>query len=379
MPLIAPRSRMFELRYRLARKLALLAGFGLLATATLLLSALGAVLAALLNSWEGINAGEPLTSGGWSLAAVVIALCAAQIADVLFSSAPPPSGIRLPRAAAEDFYRLIDAIADRLGAKPVRNVWITGDMNALVLQRAGWGGCGPLRTHLMFGLPLTHSLSPNQFAAVLAHEFAHLAIQRRGWGATGAHLRAWWMRTLDRAGRNLPVLELLLDKASRRFCRDMLRLARVEEFEADALAAQLVGSSVLGDTLVELGLKTHFLQHDYWPRVMAQSVTREQPTIRPYREMGLGVEAGFVHSASIDDVFGYDDSDGELAFHPTLRQRLRALRVSPRRLAQRQPSAARRYFAPLLPSLAWVFDRAWWEGARSSWRCDRNGSGGERS
>lgn len=359
---------MFDLRSRLALRLGLLSGIWLALLMLALVTMVGVVVAAMSHSWEAVLGGDPTRAAGWSLTAVIVALTGVRLAGVACHTSPLPQGICLPRQAAEDFYRLMDDIAFRLDAAAVDRVWITSDMNAVVLQRPAWGWAGPMRTHLLIGLPLAHSISAAQLAAVLAHEFAHLARQRNGLGAQGAHLRAWWARVLDQAFENFPWAARWLEVRSHRFYRDMLRLARLEEFEADAYAARVVGPALMGETLVEIGLKARFLEQDYWPKVMAQSVQFPSPSIRPYREMGLGVAAGFLRRASVaEDLSHYEVGGGSLPLHPTLRERLRALGTPLRAAADDEPSAAGQYFAPLLPTLAWAFDRAWWEDARHGW------------
>ena len=58
------------------------------------------------------------------------------------------------------------------------------------------------------------------------------------------------------------------------------------------------------------------------------------------------------------------------SFHPTVAERLRALRVRAAVSHGERMSVADACLAPLLPTLAWVFDRAWWEDSRLAWqRC----------
>lgn len=361
--------RMFDLRPRLARRLTVVALAGLGTLAALVVLAFAAAGRAFAGSWAALTEGLPLSAGGWSVVAVVCAISGGRLL-CLFGRAPSPAGVRVPREAAGAFYQLIDDLAQRIGAARIDRVWVTGDMNAMVMQRPRWGWFGPIETHLLIGLPLVHSVSRSQLAAVLAHEFAHLVLQRRGVGAVCAHVRAWWMRVLDRGCEAFPALGRRLDRRLYRLYRDMLRLTRIEEFEADHIAAQLVGAGLLGETLVELSLKERFLRQDYWPKVMAQSSAQSRPSIRPFREMGLGVETGFsrLSFAALDVAAFADEDPDEMPLHPSLKERLRALRVPLRAAAEDRPSAARHYFAPLLPSLAWVFDRAWWQEVRIGWR-----------
>lgn len=367
-----PGTRLFALRPQLARRLGLIAAGGLAAVLLTGLLALAGAVKALGHSWSSVLEGSPLLAAGFSISAVCLTIVAARLLAVLCLAAPEASGVRVTRDVVPDFYKLLDGIARRMGACRVDQVWVTGDMNAMVMQRPRWGCVGRIETHLVIGLPLVHSVSRSQLAAVLAHEFAHLAVQRKGVGKLGAHLRAWWLRVLDALCEILPALEGLANRGLRRFYRDMLRLSRIEEFEADAIAAHYVGAGLLGETLVEVSLKERFLRQDYWPKVMAQSAVRARPSIRPYREMGLGVEAGFLRPASVRDATELlleDDGDvDELPLHPSLLERLRALQVPLRAASADRPSAAAHYFAPILPTLAWVFDRAWWQDIRPGWR-----------
>ena len=356
---IASGKRLFKLRKRLARRMTSLALAGLAVCTFMLAMLVGGFILALANSWGAISTGQPLASGLWSLAGVMLALCAIALADVVFSAPPRPQGIRLLPTAAAELFRLLDTTAARLRIAPVQVVYITDDMNAHIHQRPVWGVVGPLRTCLMIGLPLAHSLSPTQFAAVLAHELAHVAAQRRGWSGAGGALRAWWARTLDRASARFAPISPWLDAKSLSLCLAMLRLARIEEFEADAIAAELVGHGLMGEALVEVSLKSHFLERDYWPHVEAHRTEQTQPPLRPYRDMALGVEADFMRTVSDHAVALEGGVEQRFAFHPSLQRRLSALRV-PCRVPEDNPlSAAAHFLRPVLPSLAWVFDHAW--------------------
>ena len=371
------RSRLFNLRTRLARRLSMFALSGLLVVMLLMVAIFAIMLEALANSWLYLNEGVPLVTLASSLTAVASAYLCARLAGLLCVPPPSPTGVLLPRDAAPEFYSLIDEIGAVLHAGQIDRVWITRDPNASVVQRARWGCVGRIETHLLVGLPLVHSVSRLQLAAVVAHELAHIALQRKGADKYFAHLRAWWLRALDAICEDIPLIEPLANRMLQRFYRDLLRLSRIEEFEADALAAQIVGAGLLGETLIELTLKERFLRQDYWPKVMAQSELLARPSIRPYREMGLGVETGFLRPESeraATEALLEDSDEMSLPFHPGLHERLRALRVPVQASADDMPSAAHHYFAPILPALAWVFDRAWWKDVRSGWRSHYRGA-----
>lgn len=162
----------------------------------------------------------------------------------------------------------------------------------------------------------------------------------------------------------------VVESWSARDVLDAMRLSRLEEFEADSVAAGVVGARRVGEALVEVALKERFLNEDYWRKVMAQSRSTPRPLIRPFREMGLGVMAGFRRptpgTVDIRDLFGGTASVAD--FHPSLAQRLRVLGVNPDVPRGDAESLAATHLSPLLPTLSWVFDRAWWEDSRRDWR-----------
>lgn len=359
------RKNLFALRVRLARRLGLIALVGCLLVLVLGLVALALTGLALRSSWAAIVGGEPLWSACCSLLVILAALTAFSLLNLLWLAPAPPQGLRLGREGAEPLYALLDRLGGALALPPIRQIYVTDQMNAQIHQAARWG-LGPLRATLLIGLPLAHSLSPARFEAVIAHELAHLAAQRRGLDGVACALRAWSVRALERLCSDFAVLAPALDRLSQRFCLDLLRLARIEEYEADCVAASLVGAEMVGEALIETGLKANFLDRDFWPSVEAFNVGRQQPDVLPFHTMACGLEASFMrtvaeHAVALEANFGE-----RAAFHPSLRQRLRMLGVAPRVPAESQLTAANFYFAPLLPGLAKPLDQAWWH----SWqRC----------
>ncbi len=363
-------SRVARVRGRLAFVLGLRAVTGLSAFALLAL-----VLAA-SAVWCGASAWDALTRGAVGIAVIsaigFLLSIALTVRCLLWLSAPAPcpGGVCVPYEAARPLHRMVRRIGSRLGGAAVDAIWIGGDMNAAILQRPRWGCFGRMESHLIIGLPLVHSVSRRQFSAILAHEFAHLAYQRQGAAAWWSHFRAWWFRVLDRCIEDTRWFGRLLERWSEIDLRGALRLARLDEFEADAGAARAVGAGLVGEALVEVALKERFLSEDYWRKVMAQSRLQPQPSIRPYREMGLGVMAGFRRPlpGAVDIRELFDDGGFTPDFHPSLVERLAALRVGPSVSHGERITAADAYLAPLLPALSLVFDRAWWQGSRTAWR-----------
>lgn len=351
----------------MARRLTVRAAVGLM---LLLLISFGLVaggLAALWLAHELVFAGQWL-SGLFMTAAGALAMWGAVgLGSSLFSANPPPVGVPLSRELAPSLHAMVDACARDFGGIRIDCIWITGDINAAVLQRPRKGLHGRMETHLLIGLPLAHSVSERQLGAILAHEFGHLLCQRRSVAAWACHLRAWWFRALDNCIERLPLFGVLLDRMTIGDVMQAQALSRIEEFEADRAAARAVGAPLLAQTLLEVAAREHFLRCDYWVKVMAQCADLPRPSVRPYRDMGLGMVAGFLPSYQRGGCLG-DECGGEDGLHPTLVERLDALREMPPLDTLVEDSVAERHLGPLLPRLAWELDRAWWSVTRGEWR-----------
>lgn len=307
-----------------------------------------------------------------ALVCIVAALCIGLL-RVLWSVAALPDGVRLPPLAADALHEKVGQMSAHFGGVGVDAVWITGDMNAAVVQRPRWGLVGRMQTHLLIGLPLAHSISPQQFSAVLAHEFGHLSLQRTGAAAWARHLVAWWFRVSDGLVERLPCTAAIIDRWTRADLVRAIELAHVDEFEADAAAARRVGAESVASALLEVAIKERFLFEDYWCKVLQQSMVRPRPLIRPYREMALGMSAGFrapETAASVMSSLHDESSDCADPMHPTVWERLEALGMPVDCLdpgSRDEETVADRLLKPLLPSLSLVFDRAWWLGTREMW------------
>lgn len=343
------------------------AAFGL---GVLLLAFALAVSGAVLALWFGQGqtfAGQWLPAMSWTVLGVTASWVALRLGGCLFASNPPPVGVLLSRELAPSLYALVDRVGGDFGGVRVDIIWITGDINAAVLQRPRYGLCGRMETHLLIGLPLAHSVSERQLGAILAHEFGHLACQRRALAAWACHLRAWWFRAVDNCIERFPLGGALLDRLTLDDVIQAQALSRIEEFEADRVAAGSVGAALLAQTLLEVAARERFLRCDYWVKVMAQCAELPRPSVRPYRDMGLGMVAGFLPSDQRGGCLG-EDCGAEDGLHPSLIERLVALRESPALEMLVEDSVAERHLAPMLPRLAWELDRAWWLVTRGEWR-----------
>ena len=108
-----------------------------------------------------------------------------------------PQGRRVTQKEAPELFAMINDLRKGLKAPRFHRVLITDDFNACVVQTPRLGVFGWYRNYLVIGLPLMKTLSVEQFRAVLAHEFGHLA---GGHGRVSNwiyRLRLSWHRLID--------------------------------------------------------------------------------------------------------------------------------------------------------------------------------------
>jgi len=363
-------SRQRQLRRLLTLRATLCIGLLTAALAGSLLSGL-----MLLHALDGASTGAAAVALATLLAVAGVGV---RLSRWLWVPTPDCAGIVLPDALAPGFRRRIDRLCARLGARRIDRVLATPEVNAAVVCRPAFGLFGPMRTTLLLGIPLAHCLTPQQLSAVLAHELAHLSAQRGRRGAWAAHLRTWWLRCFDRIDEDDGALARAARRVFARTARTDLeqsvQLSRLDEFEADALAARAVGAPALAGALIDLAMKDRFLTENYWTKVMEQARSNRRPRIRPFREMGLGMQVGFVRDdalADLDHLLGVRADTAAFDTHPALAERLAALDIDhadglPD--AADGPSAAEHYFADLLPTLSLAFDRMWWLASSRDWR-----------
>jgi Zn-dependent protease with chaperone function len=116
------------------------------------------------------------------------------VARAMWVRLDPPKGRPITTYDASELFELIDKLRRSLGAPRFHHVLITDEFNAAVVQTPQLGLLGWYRNTLLIGLPLMKALTRQQLAAVLAHEFGHLAGGHGRLGNWIYRLRFGWVR-----------------------------------------------------------------------------------------------------------------------------------------------------------------------------------------
>ena len=305
--------------------------------------------------------------------AFVVGVFLWMVLKALWIRLEPPQGSEVTAREAPELFAMIEELRRALRAPRFHHVLVTDEFNAGVVQAPRLGFFGWSRNYLIIGLPLAKALSAEQFKAVLAHEFGHLA---RG----HSRLSNWIYSQRLRWSRLMAVLEET-ESAGRFLFRRFLRwyapyfnaysypLARANEFEADATSARLVSTRAGAEALTAVNVVGAYLEERYWPQIHRRADELPQPAFAPYSAMGTRVAAE-IDPASVQTWLAQalarkttvDDT------HPCLAERLAALAEEPALALPAPGAAADRLLGAALERITRQFDRTWHDGILPSWQ-----------
>ena len=285
---------------------------------------------------------------------------------------PPPEGLEVTAPEAPKLFSMLGKIRRRVKGPAIDQVVITNDFNASIMQLPRWGLFGGARNYLVIGLPLMQTLSVEQFAAVLAHEYGHLSGAHGRFSAWIYRIRITWARILD-ALTERPVWGAGIFVRFFRWYVPYFEaytfvLARANEYEADRTSAGIVGERTMADALVQVELGARFYAEEFWPRYANGADKAPRPAMMPFTQypitVGLGIapeDASAWLAAALRRETGVDDT------HPSLKDRLAALGQGPRQPDKPVGTAARALLEGHLSYVVKSLDDAWAEENLRAW------------
>jgi len=284
----------------------------------------------------------------------------------------PPEGHPLKPKDAPALFAMIDELCGKLRSSRFHEVLVTDDFNAGVTQVPLLGVLGLHRNYLSIGLPLMKALTPDQFKAVLAHEFGHLA---GGHGRVSNwiyRLRMSWARLLEtleqRKSWGSFLFRPFFDWYAPYFNAYSFPLARANEYEADSAAARLVSRRAAAEALTAVKVIGSYLGERYWPTIHRKADELPQPSFAPYSGMGKGLATGIEEKSARDwlaqamrQPTGVDDT------HPSLADRLKAIGETPHLALPAPGRGADSLLGGSLARITEEFDRRWRESIQPAW------------
>jgi Zn-dependent protease with chaperone function len=296
--------------------------------------------------------------------------------QALFIRLPAPQGREITRADAPALFVSLDEMRQQMKGPRFHHVLIVDEVNAAVVQRPAFGLVGLPRNYLLLGLPLLECMPPAEALAVVAHEYGHLAGShghfsafiyrlRHTWGTVHAytdHIQGWL------GGLVAPLVRWYAPY----FNAYTFVLARSNEYQADAAAAELVGPANAAHALKRVNLvgprHQRFMQQTFG-RVDHEAVPPHDLMHRWAADAGQTVAEADAQRWLGDAL----DRQGDVTdTHPTLRARLAALSHTGETLEEAPPpmlgeSAAQVWFGPLLENLRAELQAKWVEQISQPW------------
>jgi len=278
---------------------------------------------------------------------------------------PPPEGLELKRGAATRLFSLVDRLSSNMGTPPIHAIVIDGDFNAGVMQVPRLGLLGFHKNYLVVGLPLLQALSPEQFRAVLAHEFGHVAGSHGRFNLWVFSLQMMWGQLISsltgddedqHVGINV-IIGFLNWYAPLLFAH-IFALRRMDEYQADNFAKRFTGEKIFAESLVAVNTRARYLAEDFWPRI--EQSAKRQGNVAIFTTLGQTFQQGLPPEiqqkwliAALQEQTDFDDT------HPCLAERLKALGIigEPPLPAYVPETAAVHYLGPTAEKLTGLLDQ----------------------
>ncbi|OGX91827.1 hypothetical protein BEN49_18380 [Hymenobacter coccineus] len=284
----------------------------------------------------------------------------------------PPAGRQLSRAEAGPLHDLLREQTRALRAPAVHRVILTTDYNAAAMQLPRLGLLGWPRNYVLVGLPLLQTLTPEQAAAVVAHELGHLRGGHGRFGALVYRVNQSWAQLVDNlehSGRR-SIVRGFTEWYVPRFNAWSHPLRRTAEFEADAAAARITSPVAMAEALCAIVVREPALDRLYWKPIdkslayeaipPADPISRLLAVARTAR-LSCDEEATLLRRAAEADPDPFDT-------HPTLGERLAALGQAVAAPAPPATTAAEAWLGTSLPALAQESDIKWRTERTAHWR-----------
>jgi Zn-dependent protease with chaperone function len=295
------------------------------------------------------------------------------IGHALWVKVEPPQGYTLDIRHYPELADVLEELGRQLKTPGIHQVILTEEFNAGISQTPRLGVFGWQHNTLILGLPLLLALSPEQAKAVLAHELGHLSGNHSRFSAWIYRVRQTWYRVMQAfdAADNWGSrgLARFFDWYAPHFNAYSFTLARANEYEADALSAQLTSREAAAGALVTSHIGADYLGRHYWQPLIARADVQMNPAEDPF--LGL---ARFLRNQPADTpppqedlVKAMDIETGYADTHPALKDRLDALAAAPRPPQPLQCSAAERWLGKRYASVLADFDQAWLARNGDAW------------
>jgi hypothetical protein len=169
---------------------------------------------------------------------------------------------------------------------------------------------------------------------VLAHEFAHLSRAHGSFGCWIYRVRVTWLQLTERFEQSRYRTAVVFSKFfawyGPRFNAYAFVLIRRHEYEADRLAAEVVGRKRMMQTLIDVDVRGRFLGQHFWPAVWKEAEEQEAAPDDVYTRLAHVSRAPIARETAEQWLTNaLKLRTDTIDTHPALRDRLAALAGAP--------------------------------------------------
>jgi tetratricopeptide (TPR) repeat protein len=225
------------------------------------------------------------------------------------------------------------------------------------------------------------ALTPEEFTAVIAHEFGHLSRSHGRFSSFVYRIRSTWDRLLGALEINRHWGRMLFSRFfgwyAPYFSAYSFALIRSHEYDADQAAAEVAGPRTTAAALAALTVADRYLGGSYWPGIFARIESEAGPPTGALSGMAVGLTEARTGDQQVEWLEAAlcrpaDTTDT----HPSLADRLIRLGVVPPEtvIATQKgaaETAAQHFLGSSEAELADQLDRAWTAAIGPRWAEER--------
>ena len=279
-------------------------------------------------------------------------------------------GRELKREEAATLYEELDSLRRTLDVAGPMRVYLDESFNAGALETRGFLGLFGTRRALILGVPLLAALSREQVLSVIAHEMGHFSRRHGRLGHWLYRARVGWTYFEQQVGE----ADSAFDKAAAWYARQFIPffsarsfvLSRQCEYEADADAALAAGSAPFAEALTRTAIVGHLWEKLFPRQIIDWQLESPEPPKDFYERFSSAARTLPAAKAEESLQNALRESASWVDTHPSLSERLRALKQEPRS-ASFDSSAGSQLIGKAWRNVLAEFNSQWCRNSQSEW------------
>ena len=271
--------------------------------------------------------------------------------------------VEVTREQEPRLFEIISDVVNEVKAESPKKVYLSDDVNAGVFfDSSFWSMFVPVSKNLIIGLGLVNSVTIQEFKGILAHEFGHFSQKSMKIGSyvynvhkiiydmlydngafenmiqRWARINAFFLVFVKGAAIVIRGIQWVLTKTYSYLNREYMALSREMEFDADRIAAEVVGDMPVSEALLRTDLSKYaydivlnFYEGKIADNVKSENIYREHRYVLNFlaNDIGLPLQNGFPLITGFD-LKTYNKSKlnvkDQWASHPNLEERTAELK-----------------------------------------------------